>query len=163
MTMLALIIGGLWAYIKFVYRREQEPRAEFDVDLNFVGIQNNHWLIEASAYVENKGSVRHPVRNFKMDIHYLLKDEQPIEGDKDINFQVKFSHSIKRTLSEETYIDPQLRYRNSYITVVPTEAAFVLVFSKFEYKKEKFTAQRLFKVPSEITQGIKERPLSRTQ
>jgi hypothetical protein len=48
-TILALVIGGLWAYSKFVYRREKEPRAEVDIDLSFVGIQDNRRLVEGGG------------------------------------------------------------------------------------------------------------------
>ena len=48
-TVVALAVGGLWAYTKFVYRREREPRAEFDVDLSFVGVQDNRRLVEVMA------------------------------------------------------------------------------------------------------------------
>jgi hypothetical protein len=148
-TTLALIIGGLWAYTRFIYRREKEPRAEFDVDLTFVGTQDGRRLVEVIAHLENKGEVRHPVRNFKLHLLYLLSDDPVADGDDDINFQIEFPNSIKRTLWNNTFIDPHLRYRNSYITAIPVEATFVVVFAKFEYKRERFTTQKLFKVPAE--------------
>jgi hypothetical protein len=152
-TILALAVGGVWAYTKFVYRREKEPRAEVDIDLGFVGIQDKRRLVEVSVYLENKGDVRHPVRNLRVDLLYLLNDETVSDGDSDINYQIKFPHSIKRVLWDETHIDSHLRYRNSYITAIPLEATFVLVFAKFEYKNESFPSQKLFKVPSETIQS----------
>jgi hypothetical protein len=148
----AACVGGAWAYMKFVYRREKEPRAEFDVHLDFVGLQGDRWLVEASAIVDNKGSVRHPVRKFELHLRYLLRDDPLTGGQETINFQPLFPHSIKQLLWQETFIDPQIRHRNSYIACIPGNATFVLVFAKFEYQDQKFTAQKLFKVPSDASQ-----------
>jgi len=153
-TTLALVIAGIWAYIKFIYRREKEPRAEFTIDLEFVGIQGNEWLAEISANVENKGLVRHPVRNFKVVLRYLCAADKVSDGGENIKFQVVFPHSIneridkkERLLWKDTFIDPGLRYRNSYVTFVPVEATFVLLHGSFEYENERFTAQKVVKVP----------------
>jgi len=155
-TTIALIVGGVWAYIKFIYRRENVARAEFTIDLDFVGKQSEYWLVEISAFVENKGFTRHQVKNFKINVRYLLNNDTVVDGREDLKFQVKIPHSInkriedkERYLYRDTYIDPGLRYRNSYITFIPQNATFVLVFGAFEYGKERFTAQRLFKVPQE--------------
>jgi hypothetical protein len=56
----AFLTAGIWAYARFVLRRQKEPHAEFDMDLSFVGIQDGFWLVEVSAFVENKGQRRHP-------------------------------------------------------------------------------------------------------
>jgi hypothetical protein len=153
-TTIALVIAGIWAYTKFIYRREKEPRAEFTIDLEFVGIQGNEWLVEVSAYVENKGLVRHPVRNFKVALRYLCATDKVTDGEENIKFQVMFPHSInerigkrERLLWKETHIDPGLRYRNSYVTFLPVEATFVLLHGSFEYEHERFTAQKVLKVP----------------
>ncbi len=97
-TIVAIVVGGIWAYTKFIYRREKEPRAEFSVDLDFIGTQGNSWLVEVSAYVENKGLVRHPVRNFKLRLRYLCDDDQVIDGEENLKFQVLFPHSINERI-----------------------------------------------------------------
>jgi hypothetical protein len=148
-TSMALVVGGAWAYTKFRYRREKDPRAECDVELNFVGLQDGRVLVEVSAYVENKGSVRHPVQDFTITLRYLLDSDPVVDGSEQVKFQPNFPHAIKRELWKETYIDPGLRYRNSYIAALPADATFVLVFGRFYYGNEKFTVQRLFKVPKE--------------
>jgi len=153
-TIVAIVVGGIWAYTKFIYRREKDPRAEFSVDLDFIGTQGNSWLVEVSAYVENKGLVRHPVRNFKLRLRYLCDDDQVIDGEANLKFKVLFPHSInerignsERFLYEKTYIDPGLKYRNSYVTSLPLQATFVLLQGNFDYGTEPFTAQKLLKVP----------------
>lgn len=44
MNTAALLAGGVWAYWKFVWQREREPRAEFDVTAEFLGVQDGKWL-----------------------------------------------------------------------------------------------------------------------
>src|SRR5260370_33812327 len=89
-TSIALIVGGTWAYTKFRYRREKDPRAELEVDVNFVGPQDGRMLVEVSVYVENKGNVRHPIRNFTISIRYLLSSDPVVDGNDQVNFQVNF-------------------------------------------------------------------------
>ena len=155
-TIIAIVVAGFWGYILFVSRREKEPRAEFEVDITFVGLHQEHWLVEVSATIENKGLVRHPVNNLRVVVRYLLEDDELVEGNERINYQVTFPHSIderiegkQRIMWQETHIDPSLKYRNSYVTYLPAAAKFALVFGRFEYKGEIFTAQKLFKVPKE--------------
>jgi hypothetical protein len=153
-TSIAILAAGGWAYYRFVHQREREPRAEFTVDLEFVGIQDNYWLVEVSAYVQNKGLVRHAVRDFRINVRYLTKEDKIVDGDEEILFQILLPHSIKeriggkdRYLVKNGYIDPTIIHRNSYITAVPIDATFVSVFSRFEYLNEYHSAQKLFKVP----------------
>jgi len=150
-TSIALIVGGFWAYQKFRFRREREPRAEFDLDVFFAGAQAGRVLIEVNAFVENKGSVRHPVSDLSITIRHLLDSDLIVDGTEEIKGQVATPHGVKHMLWKETYIDPGLRYRNSFITSVPGEATFILVLSSFYYGREEprieFRMQRLFKVP----------------
>jgi hypothetical protein len=145
-TSIALIVGGAWAYGKFRYRRERDPRAEFDLDVTFAGTQDGRRLIEVNAYVENKGTVRHPIRDFSITIRHLLESDPIVDGSEAIRFQINVPHAVKRTLWKKTYIDPGLKYRNSYITSVPAEATFLLVFGRFYYNDDEFRMQRLFKI-----------------
>jgi hypothetical protein len=152
---MAFLAAGIWAYVKFVLRREKEPRAEFDVDLKFVGVQDEFWLVEVSAFVENKGQVRHPVNNFSVRLRYLLHGDKVEDGLENIGYQLKLPHTIDERIenkkryfwSKDEYIDPGSKHRNSYITALPVEATFVLAMSKFHYKNRVFPIQKLFRVP----------------
>src|SRR5688572_30651737 len=78
-TVLALLIGGVWTYQRFVRTRESHPKIEFSVDVTFVVKQGGKWLSEAIALVENKGLVRHDIVQFTFSIRYLLPTD-PIEA-----------------------------------------------------------------------------------
>lgn len=147
---LTVIVAGLWALWKFVLQREQEPRAEFDLSAEFLGMQDGQWLLEVSAYLANRGKVRHLMRNATMNVRYLKADD-PIEESTDPRHygQITFPHTIRRrAIWKDSFIDPGLEFRNSYLTAVPADAVYVLLLCKFEYGKGEWPAQRVIKVPT---------------
>ncbi|HSS47956.1 MAG TPA: hypothetical protein VLX28_03320 [Thermoanaerobaculia bacterium] len=155
-NILALMLGGAWAYRKYVVRREREPRAEVKIDLEFVGKQGKYWLVEASAYVENKGFVRYTIRNMRIRFRYLTESDNLEEGGEEIRHQIIFPNSTdasngKRYMEKETYVNPNLTYRYSYVTRIPQEAIFLLVHCKLQYWKTVSTAQKVFRVPNDDT------------
>jgi hypothetical protein len=155
-NILALLFAGAWAYRKYFVRREREPRGELKIDLDFVGRQGEYWLVEASAYLENKGFVRYSIRDMRIRFRFLTRNDPVEEGGDGIRHQIIFPHSTdgkghKRYMEKETYVNPNLHYRYSYITRIPQEATFVMVHCKLKYWRTFSTAQKLFKVPSDET------------
>lgn len=153
-TVTAIIIGGIWAYFRFYKQREHSTRLEFTVDVEFVGLQDNRWLVEVVAFIENKGLVLHDIRNFVFDLRYLTNKDVLEDGEKNINFQTNIKHSCKKGSWipedwESTFIEPGLKTRYSYIANVPAAATFLLIHGKFNYRdqKEFHTADKLIKVP----------------
>lgn len=148
----------------FLLRREAEPGAELDLDVEFVGKQNGKWLIEVVAKLTNRPGVRHWYRQFRVVVRYLLPEDDISDGEKKLNYQLYCQRSIddrvndSRYFSNASYIDPHLTFRHSYITFVPAEATFVWVQLKLVFPRrdgwhpwrkveELKNAQRLFKVP----------------
>jgi hypothetical protein len=154
MTTFAIIIAGLWAFWKFFLEKEREPRAEFDLSAEFLGVQDGKWIIEVSAHLANRGKVRHLMKNPTMNLRYLRASDKVAESaDKDHLGQLYFPHSIvRRQVWKESYIDPGLEFRNSYLTWVPDDAVYVLILCKFEYERGEWPAQRVLKVPALPTQ-----------
>jgi hypothetical protein len=153
---IALCIGGTWAYIKIRKRREHFPRVEFTVDVSFAGLQKGQWVIEVLAFVDNKGLVRHLIREFAFDLRYISHDDALEEGGESIGHQIRIPHLVKKgTWVPETwaasFIEPGLATRYSYIAAIPRDASFVLLHGKFSYEGGKYfhTADRLIKVPKE--------------
>jgi hypothetical protein len=152
-TVLALVFGGLWTYRLFIRRREDVPHIEFSVDVNFVGVQDDQWLVEILALLDNKGQVRHSISDFTFDLRCVSSDEALRHGGEGINYQLEIPHKLKEGSWMPrgwayTFIEPGLRTRYSFISTVPVSASFVLVHGRFSYSKEDFhTADRLVKVP----------------
>ena len=63
---LAVVTAGGWAYWKFIYQRQKDPASDIDLDLRFVGIQDQKWIIEVTAVLENKSLVQHRYENFTL-------------------------------------------------------------------------------------------------
>jgi hypothetical protein len=150
-------------------RREGEPGAEIEINVDFVGWQKDKWLIEVSTVLTNRSFVRHEYRDFQLKVRYLLPDDEVSDGDEKIYFQLNFSRTIDeriggqcRFFANAAYIDPRLSFRHSYITFIPAEANFIWVQCRLLFptkrrwlgwkkKLEVKNTQRLFKVAEERT------------
>lgn len=137
-ALIAIGVGGAWAYVKLRKRREHFPRVEFTVDVDFAGKQQGAWLVSLNAFVENKGLVRYDMRSFNFDLRYLSQDDRLEDGGAEIDFQTFIPHLLKEGswstegwLKERWhgpgFVDPGLATRYSYVTTVPGDAAFVLL------------------------------------
>ena len=146
---IAILLGGAWAYWKFSVQREREPRAEFDLTAEFIGVQDGKWLLEVSARLANKGKVRHPMKDATLNIRYVLSADEVTESADPRHFrQLAFPHDIgRRKVWKDSFIDPGLEFRNSYVTWVPEDATYVLLLCHFRYNNEQWPAQRLLRVP----------------
>jgi len=154
-TFLAVVIGGVWAYVKFVRRREHAPRVDFTVEVGFVGEQREHWLVDLQAFVNNEGLVRHTFRVFKFELRCLYDNDAVLDGGDDMGGQTLIPHLLRQGawLPEEwgeSFIEPGLRTRYSYVASVPRRAAFVLLHGVLVYGDGRVThtAERLVHVPA---------------
>ena len=83
----AVLVGGFWVYYKFILKRERYPNLMLSCDINFVGIQNDFWLIEVVAKIENKGKAQLRMTEFDMQLTGIKKTDK-------INLDTNFQHSI---------------------------------------------------------------------
>ncbi len=151
-TALALIVGGAWALWKYVIRREARAKIQFSLELNALGKLDDRLIVEAVAVVENKGLVRHKVSDFRFDLHYLAEGAKVIDGDERINFQVLFQPAVRKKYWIpadwiNTFVDPGVLQRYTYVTSLPGDAAFALLYAQFKYpdaESEFHTAQKVF-------------------
>jgi hypothetical protein len=154
-TFAAVVIGGIWAYVKVVRRREHAPRVDFTVDVGFVGRQQQRWLIEVRALINNEGLVRHTCRELSFDLRCLFEADALIDGDATIGGQTLVPHVVAHASWlpddwDETFIEPGLRTRYSYVTSLPDHASFVLLHGFLAYGDGRVvhTAECLLKVPA---------------
>jgi hypothetical protein len=160
LTSLAILVGGVWTIWRFVLQREGNAKIQFDVDFVVVGELKNEYVVEVVATVENKGSVRHYVNDFKFDLLYLSDKHKIVDGDDRINGQLLFEKVIDKRYWippswYNSFIDAGVVQRYTYITHLPSEAKFVTVYAQFKYPsfirflpflKTFHTAQRTFKI-----------------
>lgn len=162
LTSLAILIGGGWTFWRFVLQREVHPKIQFDIDVNFITVHDKRILFEVVLIIENKGLVRHEIDadNFTLRIRYMTKTDKIEEGDSSYNHQTNFPHlhditntQHRKVIPESwknTFVDPGISQKYSYITSLPEETISFIVKSKFNYSERKSDfhgVQKLFAVP----------------
>ncbi|PSL28158.1 hypothetical protein [Chitinophaga ginsengisoli] len=169
LTCLAIMIGGVWTFWRFILNGDGKPKIQFDIDLRVVGRQDSKILIEAIATVHNKGQVRHIIKNFLLDILILKKNEPIINGDDFINYQIFLKKFNPEKVNPEppesenrivwvprrwykTFIDAGIAQKYTYLTYVPEDTTFVSLYSRFyfnsffSFKKDFQSVQKTFNV-----------------
>jgi hypothetical protein len=91
-TGVGVIFGGIWAYRRYVRQEENNPYIEFSADLNFIGKQAGWWIVEITAFVENKGKVQHRMREFTFELDAIYRAD-PVALDPRWGNQVNFEHA----------------------------------------------------------------------
>ena len=136
-TVLIAAVSAMWIIWLFLIKLQGEPGGELQIDVDFVGQQNNNWLIEVSTILTNRSLVRYRYGAFRLNVRYLLPTDTIKDGSERANYQLFCPRTIDnqdkrvsngvRHFDNVEYIDPGLSFRHSYITFVPAEATFVWV------------------------------------
>ena len=155
-TFIGIVVGGGWAFWKFIVHKEAHPRIEFSVDINFVGKQGDEWLIEILGLLENKGKVPHKMSNLQFDVKYL-KGSDPLDENAKFGDQIDIKNMLKASSwlpsADDVFarLYPGVSMRYNYIYKVPADATYLLVHGLLDYgnKGEQTRADRLVKVPND--------------
>jgi hypothetical protein len=152
---IAIVIGGGWAFWRYVYQGEFKRRVAFNVDVNFVAVHQDVWLVELLASVENKGLVTHEIEGFSFKLRCIFPEDALEETGKKANFQTNFPHKLKEgtwlpNQWGNTFVRPSICTRYVFVTSVPARAVAVVLSGRFRYpERESFhTAVKLVKVPA---------------
>jgi len=153
-TIASFIIGGIWVYLRFIRQQEKYPNIEFLADIEFLGFQNDWWLVEIIASIENKGKAQHKMNEFRFDLNALYPDD-PIEVSKKWGGQVNFPRLIAEGsfLPEKFsffFLDPGTKAKYSYIARIPKQARFVILHCWFKYDDDRgysHTSEKTVAVP----------------
>jgi hypothetical protein len=161
----SLVTAG-WFLWLFIIKREATPGSELELDVDFVGQQDDKWLIEVVAKLTNRSSVRNWYDHFRVVVRYFLPSDTIVDGPSKVNHQLLCTRSIDERIDGQTrhyanaaYIDPHLTFRHSYVTYIPKGATFVWVQVRLIFRHRDLSrlgkkvaaiknTQRLFKVPS---------------
>src|SRR5688572_18861206 len=150
LTIIAIITAGFWAYYRFGITRERHPKLQFDLELEVLGKTDQHYIVQLIAIVENKGLTRQYIHDFKFSLLYLNKNSEIDLTDENINHQIRFTSILrsKSWLTQKTstpFVDGNIKQQFTYNTVIPADADFVLIYSKFRDPKK-----RSFKKPGDM-------------
>jgi hypothetical protein len=151
---IAILTGGGWVFLRYVYQGEFKRRVEFNVDVNFVSIHQDVWLVELIASVENKGLVTHQIADFSFKLRCLFPEDAVEVTGRKANFQTNFPHKLKTgtwlpNQWGNSFVRPGVCTRYVFVTDVPKRAVAVVLSGRFRYpERESFhTAVKLVKVP----------------
>ncbi len=70
-TTIAILIGGAWTIYRFGINRERHPKLQFDLLLNVLGKTEQHYIVELTATIENKGLTRLYIEDFIFHLLYF--------------------------------------------------------------------------------------------
>src|SRR5438128_741347 len=93
-TLLIATVSAVWIIWLFLTRRQGEPGGELQINVDFVGQQDDKWLIEVSAILTNRSSVRHRYRDFRLKVRYFLPTDKIEDGEDWLNYQLSCPRTI---------------------------------------------------------------------
>jgi hypothetical protein len=154
-TTISLVVGGIWVYRRYIREEEKYPHIQSSANMEFVGKQDDFWIVELIGTLENKGKVQHKISQFNFDLN-AINDDDRIEVSKEWGGQVSFPHKIldDSFLPHKLdffFIDPGVKAKYSYIVRVPKNATFLIFHCWFSYADQRgysHTAERTVKVPT---------------
>jgi hypothetical protein len=155
-TAVAVIIGGLWVFWNFWLKRESHAKVQFDLDLQPFNTVSQDLIVDVVAMVENKGQVRHWLRDFKFDLLVHRCGVDVVEGGERIGNQVLFEKVLANRywVPDEwkaTFIDAGCTQNYRYVAHIPRDTDLVLIYGRFKYPDEQsefHTAQKVFDIRS---------------
>ena len=136
-TIISFFVGGLWVYQRYIRQQERYPNVNFTADINVIGKQDEYWVVELVAFIENKGRAQHKMEQFRFDVYGVKKGDK-LEDDEDFGGQVRFGHLIKKgsflpKSLKYFFVDPGTSAKYSFLSKIPTTMSFVVLHSSFTY------------------------------
>lgn len=153
LTSLSILIGACWVFYRFVIQQERFSNINFTADINIIGKQDNYYVVELIANIENTGKAQHKMEKFTFNLNALNFDDK-IENSELWGNQINFP----RLLINGSFLPKDLRYffidpgttaKYSFITNVPLDTSFLLLHSHFKYVNRKdfmHTAEKTIKL-----------------
>ena len=96
------------------------------MDLGFLGTQTGAHIVQVTASLENRSLVRHRYKDFTMTIRYLTAEDDVVDGNARISYQLLCPRTI------ESRIGGQERHF-AYVTYLSADATFAWVQCEFTY------------------------------
>jgi hypothetical protein len=134
---LAVLIGGLLAYRRYRAKESAYAHIETSAEISFIGQQDNFWVVELKAILNNKGKVQRRIYGFRFDLN-AIHMEDAIDVSRKWGGQVNFANEIaKGSFVPPGYaycvVGPSVTATYSYVARVPQWATFLVLHCWFEY------------------------------
>lgn len=133
----ALIIGGIWAYRKYIVHGERLAHIETSAEIEFIDFQDGFWIVELRAVLTNKGKVEHRVAEFGFDLNGLKRTD-PVATSARWGGQVDFPQAIAQgSFLPDSFrffvVGPGVTARYSHLTRVSKDMSAVMLHCRFGY------------------------------
>jgi hypothetical protein len=134
---LAMLIGGVVVYRRHRARESSYARIETSAEISFIGQQDNFWIVELKAILNNKGKVQRRIHKFRFDLNAIHADDA-IDVSKKWGGQVNFANEIaKGSFVPRGYaycvVGPDVTATYSFVARVPQWATFLVLHCWFDY------------------------------
>lgn len=155
LQLLALVVGGSWAYFRFRLEEPDKPRIEFDVDCQFLGPILGNFIAAFEIHAENKGHVEHKFSKIVIRVRGIRVGEPLAEWEKRAP-RLSFPHELVRDVNlvptddEYNFVRPGVSQRFTFTTKIPADIRFIVAHATFEYERseDEHTAERVFELPT---------------
>ena len=136
-TIISFIVGGIWVYQRYILQQEPYPNINFTADINVIGKQDEYWIVELIALIENKGKAQHKMEQFEFDVYGVNKKDK-LEDDERFGGQVAFGHLIKKGSFlpikwKYFFVDPGTSAKYSFLSRIPEDISFIVLHTSFTY------------------------------
>ncbi|MFE2426917.1 hypothetical protein ACFXJ5_09210 [Streptomyces sp. NPDC059373] len=124
---------------RLLQQREHAERIDFGVEVRFVSVHGEAWLVELAAMLDDKGQVQYATSHLTFELRCLYPGDPLVAGGAYIGGQVLIPHVLATGswLPQEwaaTLIEPGLTTRYSFVASVPRGATAVLLHGAFRYR-----------------------------
>ncbi|MFB2121234.1 hypothetical protein [Parapedobacter sp. 2B3] len=150
---LSFIAVGFWVIYRFVLQKERFPNLNFSAGINVIGKQNDFYIVELIAIVENRGKSQHKMEELKLDLDAVFVNDG-VETSEEWGGQINFpNHLLTASYLPagrgHFFVDPGTEAKYSYIFKVPIETNFLMLHSRFNYigrKRSEHAAEKTIKI-----------------
>ena len=137
-TIVAIVIGGLWALSRFTREREAIPRLQLEVNVRIISQTSQMLVLELIAFVENKGRVRHKFTRLTYNLAYACfgdGDEAELRDGFVHPIPGAWQRVIESWLPENWYgfVEPGVRSKYSHMIGIAANASLIHLSGQFSY------------------------------
>jgi len=140
LTIIAIVVGGVWTYWLFVKNRQTLPRASLKHTIAHAILGDDKVLLHVTVSISNLGNVILSIVSFKTRIHQVLpldddievvirKGEDPVQdGETEIEWPLVTSHRL--TLRKgEMEVEPNEVQEISHDFIIESEVQVIEIYS----------------------------------
>ena len=160
-TSIAVIVGGIWAFRRFILQREHKAHLQIDIDARFVGLHRDEWITEVLAIVENKSTVRHTIQRLDYEVRALSAKDVLTGKPTDVQFPQELAKG-NWFPKNWTFFFVEPGVRSDYVCLlrIPSHVAFILLDAWMSYdekpeKPELYWSRKVLPVPSVSAMEVK--------